>query len=246
VARTTGVDDGLECEDAGDEKYGIADDVDQVDSSGRVINDGDELLDDVPPTAPTGARARAFEEKTQASGAGNVSRAAAYSTGELISSSSATNLDGSRRLWLCASKYGRPATVYFDYPLAFGIRRKQEKILCDKPCVLRFKHADSAWIYNSVTGTLKRAGFIEQEGGSKKDLAQWNVRCGKHMLPGALKELRTYQKINHFPGTGGIGRKDRLARNIAKSRRHGGGEYNFLPETYLLPADRFTLGDEVQ
>jgi hypothetical protein len=59
------------------------------------------------------------------------------------------------------------------------------------------------------------------------------------MLPDYFKELKSYQKINHFPGTGGIGRKDRLCRNIGKARRlFGAQEYNFLPETYLLPQDR--------
>jgi tubulin polyglutamylase TTLL4 len=106
-------------------------------------------------------------------------------------------------------------------------------------CHLRYKHADDACIYNSITGSLKRAGFTEQEGTSARDRCAWNVRWGKHMLADAFKELRSYQRINHFPGTGGIGRKDRLARNIARSRRRlGGDKYNFLPETYLLPADR--------
>ena len=234
-----------------DEADGVMDDVDQVDASGRVLNDGDELLDE----PPHGQAMRTFEEKTQqsstrglASASSLVSRSSAYSVGnapagnpgELIAGIGAShNADGTRRIWLCPSKYGRPATVYFDYPLAFNMARPQTKILCEKQCTLRFKHADSACIYNSVTGTLKRAGFVEQTGTSKKEAAQWNVRWGKHMLPDSLKELKSYHKINHYPGTGGIGRKDRLARNIAKSRRRfGAGEYNFLPETYLLPADR--------
>ena len=233
-------DGGGDDEDEADD--GVMDDVDQVDASGRVLNDGDELLDEP---------VRTFEEKTQQSGkrglhsaSSLVSHSSAYSIasspGELVAGAGAShNADGTRRIWLCPSKYGRPATVYFDYPLAFDMSRPQEKVLCEKPCTLRFKHADSACIYNSVTGTLKRAGFVEQTGTNKKEASQWNVRWGKHMLPESFKELRSYHKVNHFPGTGGIGRKDRLARNIAKSRRRfGAGEYNFLPETYLLPADR--------
>ena len=72
-------------------------------------------------------------------------------------------------------------------------------VLCTKPCSLRYKHADSACIYNSITGSLKRAGFEEQSSNAAKERTQWNVRWGKHMLPDAFKEIKSYQKINHFP-----------------------------------------------
>lgn len=72
-------------------------------------------------------------------------------------------------------------------------------VLCDKPCTLRFKHADDACIYNSITGTLKRAGFVEQLATSGRERFAWNLRWGKHMMPEAFKDLKSYQKINHFP-----------------------------------------------
>lgn len=46
------------------------------------------------------------------------------------------------------------------------------------------------------------------------------------------------QKINHFPGTFNIGRKDRLWKNYQKLRNtHGKDEFTFLPRTFCLPAD---------
>lgn len=72
-------------------------------------------------------------------------------------------------------------------------------VLCDKPCTLRFKHADDACIYNSITGTLKRAGFVEQLATTGRERFAWNLRWGKHMMPEAFKDLKSYQKINHFP-----------------------------------------------
>ena len=72
-------------------------------------------------------------------------------------------------------------------------------VLCTKPCTLRYRHADDACIYNAITGSLKRAGFIEQTGTSSRDRLVWNVRWGKHMLPDAFKDLKSFQKINHFP-----------------------------------------------
>jgi len=219
-------DDDVICEDD-DDAHGMVMDADDVDADGRVRNDGAELLDDEPHTAqPT---THETEEKQQSS--------SSVAPGSKLSAVGGGS--NSRQVWLCPSQYGRPAVVYFDYPLAFNMKRKQEKVACDRPCVLRYLHADSACIYNSVTGTLKRAGFIEQTGCSSRERSMFNVRWGKHMLPEHFKEIKPHQKINHFPGTGGIGRKDRLARNLARARRrHGASEYNFLPETYLLPADR--------
>ena len=137
--------DGGGSED-GDADDGVPDDVDQVDASGRVINDGEELLDlPVPAVAVprrssagagfgvAGAARLAFAEVQQAAASGiNVSRAAAYTPSALIGSGELTDGDGSssaRRapIYLCPSSYGRPATVYFDYPQAFGMKRPQEK-----------------------------------------------------------------------------------------------------------------------
>lgn len=43
---------------------------------------------------------------------------------------------------------------------------------------------------------------------------EWCGTWGKHMKSLCFKTLREYQKINHFPGTFQIGRKDRLWKNL--------------------------------
>lgn len=43
----------------------------------------------------------------------------------------------------------------------------------------------------------------------------WLGYWGKHMKGEAFKGLREYQKVNHFPGSFAIGRKDRLWRSLA-------------------------------
>lgn len=50
-------------------------------------------------------------------------------------------------------------------------------------------------------------------------------------------ELKTFQKINHFPSMGEICRKDNLARNMAKMQRAHPDEYNFIPQTWIIPAE---------
>lgn len=45
-------------------------------------------------------------------------------------------------------------------------------------------------------------------------------------------------QLNHFPGSFQIGRKDRLWRNLLKMQaRCGKKEFNFFPQTFILPQD---------
>lgn len=55
---------------------------------------------------------------------------------------------------------------------------------------------------------------------------EWVGTWGKHMKSPLFKTLKDTQKINHFPGTFQIGRKDRLWRNFQKLiTKFGNKEY---------------------
>lgn len=61
---------------------------------------------------------------------------------------------------------------------------------------------------------------------------------GKHMKSPCFRTLRSYQKMNHIPGTFQIGRKDRIWRNLqSQMSRNGKKEFSFMPHTYILPQD---------
>ena len=49
--------------------------------------------------------------------------------------------------------------------------------------------------------------------------------------------MKPYQRINHFPGMYALARKDHLARNLNRMQRVLPDEYNFFPQTWLLPAE---------
>ncbi|XP_058559588.1 tubulin polyglutamylase TTLL6 [Neofelis nebulosa] len=50
-------------------------------------------------------------------------------------------------------------------------------------------------------------------------------------------EMKSYQKINHFPGMSEICRKDLLARNMSRMLKMFPKDFLFFPRTWCLPAD---------
>jgi len=72
----------------------------------------------------------------------------------------------------------------------------------------------------------------------RRTCLDWHATWGKHMKSVQFKDIKEGQKINHFPGTFNIGRKDRLWRNYHRLMlKHGKAEFGFLPRTFVLPAD---------
>jgi tubulin polyglutamylase TTLL4 len=53
-----------------------------------------------------------------------------------------------------------------------------------------------------------------------------------------FKTLREQQKLNHFPGTFQIGRKDRLWKNLHRLMlKYGKEHFGFIPTSYILPQE---------
>lgn len=51
------------------------------------------------------------------------------------------------------------------------------------------------------------------------------------------KDMRRFQRINHFPGMTEICRKDLLARNLNRMQKLFPKDYNFFPKTWCFPAE---------
>ncbi|XP_062517471.1 tubulin monoglutamylase TTLL4-like [Corticium candelabrum] len=95
---------------------------------------------------------------------------------------------------------------------------------------------------NVIKNCIKRSGFTPAKRG---DI--WLGYWGKHMKSPAFKSIREYQKINHFPGSFQIGRKDHLSRNLSRMQhRHGRTEFGFFPQTFILPYDYTQLKQEFE
>ncbi|XP_038969244.1 tubulin polyglutamylase TTLL5 isoform X6 [Rattus norvegicus] len=61
---------------------------------------------------------------------------------------------------------------------------------------------------------------------------------GSHLKPFLLRTLSEAQKVNHFPRSYELTRKDRLYKNIIRMQHtHGFKAFHILPQTFLLPAE---------
>lgn len=60
------------------------------------------------------------------------------------------------------------------------------------------------------------------------------------------KTLTPFQKVNHFPRSGEITRKDYLYRNIQRlAELHSQKDFNFMPKSFILPGETKFLEDEM-
>eukprot|EP01012_Entosiphon_sulcatum_P031787 TRINITY_DN40498_c0_g1_i1.p1 TRINITY_DN40498_c0_g1~~TRINITY_DN40498_c0_g1_i1.p1 ORF type:complete len:801 (-),score=75.10 TRINITY_DN40498_c0_g1_i1:22-2397(-) len=101
---------------------------------------------------------------------------------------------------------------------------------------LYFKLGEGAVPFRTVLLTFQLSGF------QQTDDDRWNVLWAKRVSSETFESIHEFQRVNHFPGTWGIGRKDLLARNLYRMRRKFGEEaYCFFPPTYVLPEDSKAL-----
>jgi len=88
---------------------------------------------------------------------------------------------------------------------------------------------------NVVKSAFKVAGFRKCQGDHFNAIWSSSLR-GKE-----LSGMAPYQRVNHFPGTWELGRKDRLWRNLYRMRRRHGPQYHIMPTSFLLPSDHDEL-----
>uniref|UniRef100_A0AAY4C418 Tubulin--tyrosine ligase-like protein 5 n=1 Tax=Denticeps clupeoides TaxID=299321 RepID=A0AAY4C418_9TELE len=86
-----------------------------------------------------------------------------------------------------------------------------------------------------VRGILSSHGFHEVHPNSNDFNLMWT---GSHLKPYLLRSLLEFQKVNHFPRSYELTRKDRLYKNIQRMQQaHGFKNFQFVPQTFVLPAE---------
>lgn len=99
-----------------------------------------------------------------------------------------------------------------------------------------FEHSEL--LYKILRGDTKLVrSLFEANGFTHTESHEWNVLWSSSSCKSYLYEgLNEYQKINHFPQSYEITRKDRLCYNVVKMQeRYGKHLFDFVPDTYILP-----------
>ncbi|XP_062433499.1 tubulin polyglutamylase TTLL5 isoform X2 [Rhea pennata] len=86
-----------------------------------------------------------------------------------------------------------------------------------------------------VRSILTAHGFHEVHPNSSDYNLMWT---GSHLKPYLLRSLTDIQKVNHFPRSYELTRKDRLYKNVSRMQQtHGFKTFHILPQTFILPAE---------
>lgn len=69
-------------------------------------------------------------------------------------------------------------------------------------------------------------------------IIDWDIMWTDNAVtPDQLAKMKPHQKINHFPGMFTLSRKNYLARNLGKMSKVFPDDYNFFPQTWILPSE---------
>ncbi|XP_068994059.1 tubulin monoglutamylase TTLL4-like [Neodiprion pinetum] len=94
------------------------------------------------------------------------------------------------------------------------------------------------WRMSPITPLLVRRTVTNSGYRMVHQSPEWCGLWGKHMKSLNFKSVRESQKVNHFPGTYQLGRKDRLWRNLSRMIvKYGKKEFGFVPRTFVLPQE---------
>ncbi|XP_071665552.1 tubulin polyglutamylase TTLL5 isoform X4 [Patagioenas fasciata] len=86
-----------------------------------------------------------------------------------------------------------------------------------------------------VRSILTAHGFHEVHPNSSDYNLMWT---GSHLKPSLLRSLTDIQKVNHFPRSYELTRKDRLYKNVSRMQlAHGFKTFHILPQTFILPTE---------
>lgn len=120
----------------------------------------------------------------------------------------------------------------------------RKKIIRKKSSILYFKFGPRAVEFNAVRGAFKRAGFTRLKRDDENcNFDNFTAMWSKHLPFPDFGLISDFQRINHFPGSFELGRKDSLHRAMTRMQTKFGRDYDFYPKSYAWPeaADQLKL-----
>jgi tubulin polyglutamylase TTLL4 len=134
----------------------------------------------------------------------------------------------------------RPPTISFHYPKILNHLKENSRLsflplTSCKPLTFRISESFS---YPCIIDVLKQAGFSEH--------SNYLIDIAGVIKSQTFKTLENGQKVNHFPGSSCLGRKDAMWKNIEKMMGVFGDGFDFCPITFVLPEEfrKFSLSKE--
>lgn len=117
-----------------------------------------------------------------------------------------------------------------------------KEILHDMPPTLSnqrvYSFQNTELLYKILKGDTKLVrSLLEANKFRYTESHEWNILWSSSSCKAYLYEgLNEFQRINHFPSSYEITRKDRLCFNMGKMQKKFGKEhFDFVPDTYILP-----------
>lgn len=111
------------------------------------------------------------------------------------------------------------------------------------------KHDEIGYFYKFQNGAVKLIKKVLDENGFKwaHTNKNWTLYWSSTIIKmETYHALLPYQKINHFPNSFHLTRKDLMNKCISKMQiRHGMSHFNFLPKTFILPQELPLLEEEM-
>lgn len=146
---------------------------------------------------------------------------------------------GSEKEWLVKHKplpYLLPPLMPAMEPtVVFGVCEEASEEANLQPCVRPKLYVRFGGVHNNgVKAAMKTAGFRVM---ANKSSNNYNALWSGALKVDEFKKLNRYQRVNHFPGTWQLGRKDRLCTNIGRMRRRFPDVFNIQPRSFVLPND---------
>ncbi|OMJ86723.1 hypothetical protein SteCoe_11735 [Stentor coeruleus] len=94
-------------------------------------------------------------------------------------------------------------------------------------------------VYNTENKLVR--SILENSGFKYTESHIWNILwIGKSAQVYLYEDLNPYQRINHFPNSFEITRKDKMCLNLMIMKSKYPIDYDFFPDTYIIPKD---IGD---
>lgn len=127
-----------------------------------------------------------------------------------------------------------------QHPAAVAAEESDEAAAAAQPEPLRragVQFDASHCMYDVIIAEVESRGWKVVRNANKA--AACNVHwVDESGVADAFQKVQPWMRINHFPGThNALARKSRLARNMARMQRLFPAEYNFLPDSWVLPDD---------